>query len=247
LSSSVTAADLKTALDGLGKGTWTLARDTNGPWYLRPPASAPSSTLLTGTADSITRENYRKWGSIAQIRSGSGSPRTSGKLGGCAVADNITPAVNGSTARLIRTNTSSGDNWDFPGSTNLVLDSFWESVPYESSDVDADTTSGTFTVTESKPYMVTARVPLAVTPAFGGVGNLILQVSTNGGASWSTQQLGGTYEVAAGRSLSGSWIQYLSAGDRVRIVARHNGVNTGNCLAGTDDGVGTYFTIAGIG
>jgi hypothetical protein len=246
LSSSVTAVDLKAALDGLGKGTWTLARTTNGPWYLRPPATAPASSVLTGDA-TISRENHRKWGSISQIRSGTNSPRTSGKLGGCAVADNITSAVNGSTARLVRTDTTFADNWTFPGSSDLVLDDFWESVSYESPDIDADTTTGTFTVTESKPYVLTARVPLATGPAITSVGHLVLQVSTDSGASWSSVQWGPSCDVAANRSLFGSWIQYLGAGNRIRLMARHNGTNASNCLTGGGGGTGSYFTVVGIG
>ena len=184
---------------------------------------------------------YRRWGAIAEIKSGTGNPRHSGKLSGASIADNAPPVVNGSTARITRTATGT---LTFNGSSDVILNSnFWDDIPYESPDVDADASNGTFKVTEAKTYTVCARVKLGA--GLSSKGYLVLQVSSNNGSSWSNAQCGPVSDVANNSALFAHWNQYLSAGDMVRVFARHNGTNVLNCLTGGSDGSESYFSIAG--
>ena len=193
----------------------------------------------TSAVQSTLGSNNRLWGALAQIRGGTGGPYNSGKVSGTSVSDNQSPTVNGSTARMWR---NSSTNVNFNGSNaDNNLTTFWDSIEYESPDVDADTATGTFTVTESKPYVITARVRF--TTGVSSNSRLVLQRSTNGGTSYSAAQHG--LSTANSQSAHGSWIQYLNAGDKVRISARHDGINLTGVL--TNGQAESYFSIAGAG
>ena len=195
----------------------------------------------SGTA-SMLGSGYRRWGAIAQIRSGSGSPRVAGKVGGTSVADNEAPAVNGSVARMTRTSTVTV-NFTGAGADTALPSSFFTNVVHESPDVNADTADGTFTVTESKAYVLTARVKLSA--AVYAWCHLNLQVYN--GSTWSTVQNGiSFYPDGSGVSLSATFIQYLDAGQKVRI-ATNNAGSTVSVLTGESAGKETYFAITGAG
>jgi hypothetical protein len=127
------------------------------------------------------------------------------------------------------------------GNADNVLTTFWDAVEFESPDSDADTATGSFTVTESKPYVITARV--RYTSAVASSSQLVLLHSTNNGSTYPVAQLGGV--VSNTNGISHTWIQYLKAGERVKISARQSGLDAGSVLgSGKSE---TYFSIAGVG
>lgn len=195
----------------------------------------------SGTASKLGA-GYRQWGCIAEIKSGSGGPRISGKISGSSVADNAPPDVNGSTARMYRVGTGTVS---FPsGGPTAIPNSFFSHIGHESPDVDANTTYGTFTVAESKPYIINARIRR--TASMFSIGTLVLQVKPSGG-SWGNSQYGPDHYMGHGSSaISGSWIQYLNEGDQVRLATYNTG-GALTCLSGESDGEETYFAIAGAG
>jgi predicted RNase H-like HicB family nuclease len=242
---TATATTVKNALVALGKGgtsDWFVRAHPSGTgWYISPPIAGryvnpitfTVTTALTGGTLSIAQQAPRKWGAIAQIRSGSSTPRHSGKVGGTSVTDNETPARNGSIARMSRTTASS--TLGFVGTNDTSLATFWDKIDYETSDIDANTTTGTFTVKESKPYIITARVKITNTL----LTNINLKLQVNG----VTQQVGPAHYNTKG--CGATWIQYLEAGQSVRLQIQHDGGNAGNCLAGGT--TESYFSISGAG
>lgn len=197
---------------------------------------------------------YRQWGAIAQVR----NSKVAGKVSATTVTDNGTPTVNGSTARMSRNSTTvvsyaAGEN---------VASTLFDNIDYESLDVDADTATGIFTVQESKSYLISGRVKVNTSVAAWGA--LILQVydssegiwgsSTiapwNGSTGWKglttnpAAQWGDSCSLSSGgMSLHASWVQYLNAGDKVRL-ATYRSTGTSNELVGSSLGRETYFTIA---
>lgn len=194
----------------------------------------------SGTASQLGA-SYRKWGAIAQIRAASfGGPFDSGKVASCTAADNEAPPVTGSTARMYRTGTGTV-NLTGGSSDTALPNSFFSAVSYESPDVDADTTTGTFTVTDEGPYVITGRIRLDGNIA--ALCRLNLQIYTN--SAWSLAQAGDSVypgSGGAGQSLSGQWIQYLKAGDKVRLSTWCTGITNSN-LTGEATGKETYFSI----
>lgn len=119
---------------------------------------------------------------------------------------------------------------------------------------------GTFTVTQSRMYAISARIRLSA--ALQAIATVNLQVLPQGGSTW--------YKVARGDavwawdnlyanlptpwSLTGSWLQYLNEGEKVRLtVERSNtGSATANVLSGAPAPVAgygsaeTYFAITGL-
>jgi hypothetical protein len=240
---NATAATVKSALGALGKGTFFVNATANG-WFIDPPNTLSTLTgagTLTGGTLSITKQTARRWGSIAQIRSGSSTYATSGAVGACSVTDNPSPNVNGSVARMTRTSTGTATYTG--GSSETALGgSFFDTIVHESLDVDATTSDGTFTVTESKPYIVTGRVMTGNVSAWG---SLILQVFRN--STWQSLQYGQSiFTQDSEAALYGSWIQYLYAGEKVRLAYVRAGITT-TTLTGESSGKKTYFSITGAG
>jgi hypothetical protein len=246
---NATAATVKAALDALGKGTWTITGTTaaGGPWYMQPPnttAALIGNSSLTGGGLTLSQDDHRKWGAITQIRGGTNGPFSAGSISGCSVSDNETPAVTGYAARMIRTTTTSvtlaGGSTDTPLPNN-----FFTSIPYESPDIDADSASGTFTVSKAGPYVITGRVRLS-----GNTANLCrlgLQVSP----AFSTGSLAQAGDVVypniggAGQNLSGTWVQYLESGQSVRLSTwcSVGPLLSPSILTGDSSGAETYFSI----
>ena len=178
---------------------------------------------------------YRKWGAIAQVR----DSRVAGKVAAVTVTDNGTPLRNGQTSRMVRTATSTVNF--VGGNTLTALDSsFFDYVPYESV-IDAFPTNGTFKVSEAKTYNVSARVSL--TAGVTALCHLLLQTSPDG-TTWTTAQYGTSLVPAGGEPMTGSWLQYLAAGDYVRLAYTRSGITT-SVLTGDSSGAQTYFAISG--
>ena len=191
---------------------------------------------------SMLGSGYRKWGSIAQIKAGGIlGPNHAGKLGGASVYDNEAPTVNGSTARLHRTSTTAAA---FNGGNDVTLpSSFFGSVTYESPDIDAVTSDGTFTVRDAKTYIVGARIRLDT--AVIGWATLGLQVYRN--STWTNigyGPSGSTNDNTA--ALTGNWVIYLNAGEKVRLTTSRDGVNT-TVFVGDAAGASSFFSIVGVG
>ena len=188
--------------------------------------------------------NNRRFGVISEIRAGTNNPRIAGGLAGFAVSDNESPTYNGSLARLSRTLTANATL--VGGDVDAGLpDGFFDVPNYESLDIDANTADGTFTIkpgTPGKPYFITARVQTGA--AFTGWCGLLLQVYKNN--VWTTVQYGSILgSPGANDAWTGSWIQYLVGGEKVRIGTRRTGINV-NAINGGPDGK-AFFSIAGIG
>ena len=192
----------------------------------------------TSAVQSTLGASNRQWGALAQIRGGTNGPYHSGKLSGASVADNQSPAVKGSVARMYKN--AGTQNYNGANADN-VLTTFWDTVEYESPDIDADTATGTFRVTESKPYIISARVRL--TSGVSSTCRLVLQRSTDNGATYPVAQHGIATSNCEG--IGDSWVQYLNAGDRVRISARQSGINAGSILGSGQSE--TFFSITGAG
>lgn len=181
---------------------------------------------------------WRQWGAIAQVRNG----RTAGKVAACVAYDNGTPSVNGSFARMVRKAT--GPVTYVANNTLTPLNNnFFDDTPYESVDVDSVASNGTFRVNTAKPYFISARVALSGNAA--ALGYLLLQVSSNG-STWTTVQYGPANVTNDGQPLQASWLQYLTAGQYVRLAYTRNGSIALNVLTGEPSGSQTYFTIAGV-
>lgn len=181
---------------------------------------------------------FHKWGAIAQVRNG----KISGKVASCSASDCGTPSIVGSAAQMVRTSTS---NAPFVGGNSVtpLNGSFFDGSPYESVDINAKPADGTFTVAESKSYIVTARINVAASVAT--LASLVLQRSVDGGSSWQNVQYGPDIQCADGSSLHATWIQPLNANDKVRLAYVRPGI-TVNQLTGDDFGAKTYFSITGI-
>lgn len=181
---------------------------------------------------------YRGWGAIAQVRNG----KIGGKVASCSASDCGTPPIVGSAAQMVRTSTSLAA---FTGGSAITAlnGSFFDGSPYESVDIDAKPSDGTFTVAESKSYIVTARINVAASVIT--LASLILQRSTDGGSTWQSVQYGPDIQCADGSSLFATWIQPLNANDKIRLAYVRDGI-TVNQLTGDADGAKTYFSITGV-
>ena len=195
-----------------------------------------------GTSSQLGANN-RRWGATSQIRSGTNKSALGGALVGSSVSDNEAPAVAGSTARMYRATTSATL---MPGGNNIALAAnFFTNVSYESPDIDADTATGTFTVAAEGSYYINARLWLMNAISLGGTGGVTLQVFRNN--TWSTVAYGGHMLLTtADVGLCGNWIQYLKAGEKVRLATIRGGADV-SPLGGDAAGIQTYFAIAGIG
>jgi len=244
-SAATVKAALNTARSTGGKAavSFFVNATTNG-WYIDTPDSTLAMTgtgTLTGGTLTLTQQTARKWGSIAQIRGGTSTYAISGKVGACSIADNPTPDVNGSVARMVRVSTST-TTYTGGSAETFIGNGFFDTVVHESLDVDANTADSTFTVVEGKPYIITARVLTGNVSAWG---SLILQVYRSG--SWQSMQYGNPIQTNdAEAAISGNWIQYLNAGEKVRLAYTRAGITT-TSLTGESSGKKTFFAITGAG
>lgn len=202
-------------------------------------STSVSGKTSTSPITSSYGASFRKWGSVSQLRAGftPNGPRSSGGLAACSVADNALPTINGTYAQLVKTD--AGTMTLANGDT--ILTSFWSGNPYCSLDITASTTNGTFRVSASMPYSISARVKLANGSGVAK-GQIILQTSPDG-STWTNTQFGNTVPAETNQAFCGSWLQYLNAGDYVRVIARYGTTGILNCLAGAT--AETYFTIHG--
>ena len=207
---------------------------------------------------------HRRFGSIIEVKRMYENPTTnrvsrrSGTTGGgyflgkggsiaaVSVSDSVVPAYNGSVARMSR---ASSSTVNFPTADTALPSGFFDTPDYETLDIDAVTADGTFEVKKSKAYLVTARIRLSTW--FTALCTVNLQVWD--GASWTTVQKGNSvwpfdsfHNVQADRhALSGTWIQYLNAGQKIRLsTERNNG--SGSVLRGASGGSETYFSISAL-
>ena len=204
-------------------------------------SASQSGNISTSTITSTYGANFRKWGAVAEIKYSSGGLKSSGRVAGSSVTDNQQPAYNGSYAMMYRTGTT---NVSFPGysAQTVIPNSFFDGASVsESPDVDANPTDGTITVTESKPYTISARV--AVASNLSSIFSLNLQRYKASTTTWSTVQWGDS--VSGVDSMQGSWVQYLEAGDKVRLMAFRAGLSNSNELTGEATGTKTYFALTG--
>jgi hypothetical protein len=211
-------------------------------------AFVPSAaTTGVGAASPLGLGNRRFGAEVRTVGS-----NTSGTISSVAVSDNPPVIYAGSVARMSRINTGTAT---MASGTNALGSNFFDDVEYESLDIDASLSTGAFTVTKSKMYMVTARVRLS--GYVESVSSVNLQVAPVGGG-WATVQrgaavwpndagysFGGMPGGAAGLSLNGTWLQYLNAGERVRISTQRT-TGSSSVLTGTSDGAETYFSISGL-
>ena len=191
------------------------------------------------SAHTTTCVKYRQWGAIAQVRNG----KHSGKVSSTAATDTGTPTVVGSYARLTRT---SGTASFVGGQTLTALNgSFFDAAPFESLDIDADPLNSRFKVTTTQPYLISARV--ALNSGIATTATLLLQRSTNNGTSFQTVQHGNVQQCSNGEPMTGTWIQYLNAGEMVQLAYTRTGTTVTNGLTGDSAGSQTYFTITPAG
>lgn len=195
----------------------------------------------TSTVQSTLGASNRQWGAIAQICGGTGGPYHSGKVGATSVSDNEAPQVFGSAARMDRTSVATV-SYVGAGALTAIPNSFFNVVEYQSRDIVADSATSSFTVKESKPYIVTGRV---MTGNIAAWGTLILQVWN--GTQWVNSQYGDPIYTQDGvAALYGQWIQYLTADQKVRLAYERAGT-TLTTLTGEATGSKSYFSIVGAG
>ena len=234
---------------GVGTGTLVgrtgrifVANDTGLRYTWNGTAYVSSATAASGLGAS-----NRRFGAEVRVNSN----QTSGTISSVAVSDNPPVVYKGSLARMERAGTGAVS---FPTADTGLPNNFFDGVAYESLDIDANLVTGIMTVTKSGMYMVTARIRLNA--YVESVCSVNLQVAPVGGG-WSTVQrgsavwpndagyIGGMPGGAAGLSLNGTWLQYLNAGDLVRLsTVRTTG--SSSVLTGASGGTETYFSIAAI-
>lgn len=206
----------------------------------------------TSAAHTTSCTPYRRFGAIATY---SGN-LISGTVSSVSVYDNPPVVYAGSLARMSRVST--GTVLFSPG-VEQALTSFFDTQDYESLDIDGTTADGTFLVTKSKMYHVSARIRLA--GLLEALASVNLQYQPSGSSSWYTVQRGDTVwswdnlyaNVPVGWSLTGTWLQYLNAGDKIRLsVYRTSTGGTANILSGAAAPTGatgsseTYFAISAL-
>lgn len=225
------------ALTG-GSATVTNRYTWNGSAYV-----ASYATTGVGSASSLGASS-RRFG--AEVRQ-SGT-NNSGTISSVAVSDNPPVIYAGSVARMTRLNTAAAN---LATNINALGANFFDNVEYESLDIDATLSDGTFTVTKSKMYMVTGRIRLNT--FFTSLCYAVLQRYGAATGVWSSTQNGDSvwpYDSfhnvqATDYALSGTWLQYLNAGDKVRL-ATFRDLSSGAVLIGSADSRETYFSISAL-
>jgi hypothetical protein len=129
---------------------------------------------------------------------------------------------------------------------------FFDDVEFESLDIDASLSTGAFTVTKSKMYLITARVKL--NDSVDANSYLNLQVWDGGVSTYNLTQRGGSLWAAdtgnfarnpvSGFVMTGTWLQYLTAGSSVRLA--HNCDRNSYTSIFTGGTLETYFSISGL-
>jgi hypothetical protein len=210
------------------------------------------TTLVVNYTDTAKQsrvgEAYRRFGAIAKC----GNNATSGTISTVTVSDNPPVVYAGSVARMSRLST--GEVGTLDTTERALPASFFDQADFESLDIDGNLTNGTFLVTRSKMYLVSARVKLR--QAFDANGTLNLQLSSNAGINWDTVQKGptvwgadtgiGAVGPASGFVLAATWLQYLNEGDLIRLttVLDRSSTRTNQYTGGANGE--TYFTISGL-
>lgn len=190
-----------------------------------------------GTASKLGA-NYRHWGSLAQLRQdNAGVPNGGGKVAACAVADNQLPATIGVSAAYYRTGTGTANFAGADTVTGLPAN-FFSHVGRANRAIGTDTATGAFTITKEGAYIINGRVKLST--GLTSSCNLVLQVNGNV-VDWGP----GVERPTGYEGLSYSGVQYLEAGDVVRLATIKSGT-TGSFLTGEATGTQTYFNIARI-
>ncbi len=204
-----------------------------------------TSTATSGAgAASPLGQTSRRFG--AEVRTSGNN--NSGTISSVAVSDNPPVVYAGSVARMTRLNTTAVN---MATNTNALGTNFFDDVDYESLDIDAQLSDGTFTVTKSKMYMLTGRIRLST--FFTSACYLVLQRWDSATGVWSSVQNGimtWPYDAfhnvqSTDYAMSGTWLQYLNLGDKVRL-ATFRDLGSGSVLMGSTDGRETYFSISAL-
>ena len=205
-----------------------------------------------GAALSNLGEGFRRWGAIARYNGNNNS----GTVSSVSVTDDPPIVYAGSVARIIRTSTTAVT---MAAGENALAANFWDDDEFKSLDITYTLSTGTFKVTDSKMYLVAARIRLSA--AFAALSTVNLQVSTNNGSTWTTVQRGNSvwpYDAfhnaqSNEHALSGNWLQYLNAGDMIRLSTQRAGSVNSAVLRGSAATTGvaagseTYFSISALG
>jgi hypothetical protein len=204
-----------------------------------------TSTATSGAgAASPLGPSSRRFG--AEVRT-SGS-NNSGTISSVAVSDNPPVVYAGSVARMSRlsvANVQTINTTDTPLQNN-----FFDDVDFESLDIDANLTDGSFTATKAKMYIVQARIQLSTYLDANGYLNLQVWngsswvLSQKGGSVWGADTGLGAVGPASGFVLACTWLQYLNAGEKVRLSVQ---VDRGSRPTAFTGGTAiTYFSISAL-
>ena len=204
-----------------------------------------TSTATSGPgAASPLGPTSRRFG--AEVRANGSN--NSGTISSVAVSDNPPVVYAGSVARMSRLNTA---NVGSLSTTDTALpNNFFDDVEFESLDIDANLTLGSFTVTKSKMYLINARVKLK--EGIDANSYLNLQMWTTGaavlvqrgGSLWAADTGNFARNPTSGFVMTATWLQYLEAGASVRLSANcdRNSYTTPFTGAWSE----TYFTISAL-
>jgi len=192
-----------------------------------------------GTPLSSIGSTFRRWGAIARYSGLSNS----GTVSSVSVSDDPPVVYAGSVARMARLSTGTAT---LASGTRALPSNFFDDDVFESRDITSNPSTGTFTVSKSGMYLITGRIRLS--SFFASITRIDLQVNN------STTQHGETiwpfdsFHNAQGTeyALTGTWLQYLYAGQSVRLVT-YRQTGSSSVLRGGAGGVETYFSISGLG
>ena len=226
---------------GLTGGTATVANRYT--WSSGTGFVPSAATTGVGAASALGVGNRRFGAEVRTVGS-----NNSGTISSVAVTDNPPVVYAGSVGRMSRLNTT---NVQTINTTDTALqNNFFDDVDFESLDIDANLAEGSFTSSKSKMYIVQARIQLST--YLNANGYLNLQVWN--GSSWVLSQKGGSLWGAdtgsfalnpgSGFVLAATWLQYLNAGQKVRLSMQ---VDTGSRPTALTGGTAiTYFTISAL-
>lgn len=184
--------------------------------------------------------SYRYWGARAEIRKGTISAVTSGKMGGSTVSDNSPATILGTHTHVYRT---SGTNANLTGGSvwTRLPNSFFGNTLRQSTDLDVDLTQGRITVHKSKPYSINVRLRLSNTVS----AIIYVGLYKNG----VLEQVGDTPtypNATAGLSIGGHYDTYGEPNDYFEIWTWQNGLTVG-VLNGEATGAQSYLNVTGVG
>jgi hypothetical protein len=180
---------------------------------------------------------FRRWGAIARYSGLSNS----GTVSSVSVSDDPPVVYAGSVARMARLSTGTAT---LASGTRALPSNFFDDDVFESRDITSNPSTGTFTVSKSGMYLITGRIRLS--SFFASITRIDLQVNN------STTQHGETiwpfdsFHNAQGTeyALTGTWLQYLYAGQSVRLVTYRKTGSSSVLRGGAGE---TYFSISGLG